>query len=206
MDGQVLCRLIDAAARLAREHAAHLDEVDRALGDADHGRNLLRGTEALEAARATLAPLPLGDALRLAAGILEEAMAGAAGRLYAVMLREMGRAAPAGPVETADLVRMVEAGVAGVRREGAAAPGQKTMLDVLCPVADALRVAHDRGDDHLLGTRALAAAAAGLHRTTHHEAMKGRAAARREESRGHLDPGACSCALLVGAVIAVLEP
>ncbi|MDX6752180.1 DAK2 domain-containing protein [Geminicoccaceae bacterium 1502E] len=204
MPGHMLCRLIDAAAAVARQHAAQLDEVDRALGDADHGSNLLGGIRALEAARERLSLLPLGAALRLAGRIVSERMPGA-GRFYGVLLEEMGGCAPDGQVTTGDLVRMVEAGVAGVRRAGAAAPGQKTMLDVLCPVADALRIAHDAGDDHLLGTRALAAAAAGLHRTSRCLATKGRAAARREESLGHLDPGACSCALMIGAVIATLE-
>jgi dihydroxyacetone kinase-like protein len=37
------------------------------------------------------------------------------------------------------------------------------------------------------------------------KATKGRASFLGERSIGHLDPGACSSALLVGAVVSVLE-
>jgi dihydroxyacetone kinase-like protein len=93
-----------------------------------------------------------------------------------------------------------------VRQVGKVAPGQKTLLDVLAPIADALRIALDAGRADELGTRALAAAATGLHQTSKLVALKGRAAALGEASRPHLDPGACSTALMLGAVLSVLEP
>ena len=57
----------------------------------------------------------------------------------------------------------------------------------------------------MIGTRLVSAAAHGLHRTSYMKATKGRASFLGERSVGHLDPGACSSALLVGAVVRVLE-
>ena len=104
----------------------------------------------------------------------------------------------------ADAADMLDAGIAAVKRRGKAETGEKTMLDVLCPVAETLRRASLDGDVETVGTRMVSAAAHGLHRTSYMKATKGRASFLGE-SIGHLDPGACSSALLVGAVVSVLE-
>ena len=79
---------------------------------------------------------------------------------------------------------------------GKSQPGQKTMLDVLAPVRDAM--AAGRGD---LAVVADAAAAA----TAPMQAVRGRASFLGERSIGHIDPGARSSALMVGAVMGVVE-
>jgi hypothetical protein len=57
-----------------------------------------------------------------------------------------------------------------------------------------------------LGDRIVAAAAHGLHQTTHMEAKHGLAADLGVASVNRLDAGACSCALLFGAAVGALEP
>jgi dihydroxyacetone kinase-like protein len=132
---------------------------------------------------------------------------GAAGPLYGALLTEMSRTAPpaAETVTLADLRRMLRAGIEAVKRHGSSDRGAKTMLDVLCPVADALDTAIERRETRTAGVRVLSAAAHALHATTYMIATRGRAAALGERSKGHMDPGACSSALLVGAVISALE-
>jgi dihydroxyacetone kinase-like protein len=100
---------------------------------------------------------------------------------------------------------MLEAGIAAVRRRGKSDRGEKTMLDVLCPVAETLRRVADSDQPVDVGTRVVAAAADALHRTSYIKATKGRASFLGERSVGHIDPGACSSALLIGAVVRVLE-
>ncbi|MEE8123854.1 MAG: DAK2 domain-containing protein, partial [Alphaproteobacteria bacterium] len=51
MAPEVIGRFIDAAAMAIREHAAHLTELDRAIGDGDHGINMQRGFDAVVEAR-----------------------------------------------------------------------------------------------------------------------------------------------------------
>ena len=69
------------------------------------------------------------------------------------------------------------------------------MLDVLVPVADALR---GGGEDLLDRLPQVASDAAEA--TVPMQATKGRASFLGERSIGHMDPGACSSALITGAV------
>jgi dihydroxyacetone kinase-like protein len=80
------------------------------------------------------------------------------------------------------------------------------MLDVLCPVADTLRELVNNGEVSDVDERIIAAAGHALHRTSLMEAKRGRASFLGARSVGHIDPGACSSALLIGAVIGVLAP
>jgi dihydroxyacetone kinase-like protein len=132
---------------------------------------------------------------------------GASGPLYGSLLMEMGKAAPPDGRDPTleDALRMLTAGIEGVKRRGKSDRGEKTMLDVLCPVADALEAVARSGEGETAATRVLSAAAFGLHRTGSMLATKGRASFLGERSKGHIDPGACSSALLIGAVIGVLE-
>jgi dihydroxyacetone kinase-like protein len=203
MGPELIGRLIDAMHQVITAHAGQLTALDQAIGDGDHGINMARGFGVLQARRDELAALPFGRALEQAGTTLAASVGGAAGRLYGALLVAMGRSAPAGAPTLAEAAAMLEAGIAAVRRQGQAAKGEKTMLDVLSPVAEALqRAVRDGGD---AGTRAVAAAAHGLHQTSYLIARHGPAAALGEAGKGHLDPGACSSALLVGAVVRVLE-
>ena len=77
---------------------------------------------------------------------------------------------------------------------------------MLIPVAQGVRSQLARaGDPTRIGARIVAAAAHGLHATTHMQAKHGLAADLGVASVNRLDPGACSCALLFGAAVGVLE-
>ena len=84
-----------------------------------------------------------------------------------------------------------------MKARGRSDAGQKTLLDVLVPLQQALA-----GDQPLvtLGSLALAAAEA----TTPMLARRGRASFLGERSIGHMDPGARSSALIVVALLAAL--
>ena len=203
---EVLVRLIDASHATIRDHAAQLDALDEAIGDGDHGTNLAKGVAAVAAARGELAGLDLKAALPRIGRLLEDETGGAGGAYYGALLTAMGRAAPTGRMPgPAELVAMLRAGIAAVEAKGRATKGDKTLLDVLIPVAQAMEglVAEGRVDQ--LGGRMMAAAAHGLHATTHMVAKHGLAADLGPASVNRLDPGACSCALLVGAIVGALE-
>ena len=96
---------------------------------------------------------------------------------------------------------MLRAGVDAVRRRGKSTTGEKTMLDVLVPVLEAAEAGD--GADAIASVRS--AAEAGLAATRDMVATRGRASFLGERSAGHLDPGAKSSALLVEAVLEVIE-
>jgi dihydroxyacetone kinase-like protein len=201
-----LVRILEAAAKVIAERAGELDLLDAAIGDGDHGTNLARGLGVAVARKDELAAAGLPTALRLLAGLIASETGGDGGRIYAAFLKGMAGAAPEGAVDVAVLAAMAKAGVEAAQTAGSARMGEKTLLDVLGPVAQALGAAAADGRTDGLGNRLMAAAAHGLHRTSRVAARHGLAAGLGEASVNHLDPGAWSSALLVGAVVGVLEP
>jgi dihydroxyacetone kinase-like protein len=202
-----LPQAIDAAARAVADNAEALMALDMAIGDGDHCPNLRRGLAALEEQAAALAALPVDAALQKAGMTVVGKVGGAAGPLYGSLLMAMGKAAdPAAPLDAPMLARMVSAGVAAVKARGKADIGEKTMLDVLVPVEQALMAAAAAGDGPAqAAARVRTAAEAGLESTRMMRATKGRASFLGERSIGHLDPGAMSSCVLVKACCSVAE-
>jgi dihydroxyacetone kinase-like protein len=196
--------LIEACATAIDRAAEELTQLDQAIGDGDHGLNMRRGFQALREQKAELALLPLGQMLQKAGMTLVMKVGGASGPLYGSLFMAMGKAAPeaaAGPVDGKALAAMLAAGIAAVKARGKAEVGEKTMLDVLVPVHDALQaaLAAGQGRDALLVALAAKAAAA-AEATKPLQATKGRASFLGERSVGHVDPGARSSALLVATL------
>jgi phosphoenolpyruvate---glycerone phosphotransferase subunit DhaL len=186
--------LIDAMVATVLAKAELLGELDRAIGDGDHGVNMARGFSALAEKRDELRALPLGACLEAMGKILVMTVGGASGPLYGSLLIAMGRAASG----EASVGTMIAEGVAAVKKRGKSDRGAKTMLDVLVPVQLAWQQAEGLGVVETI--RLLRQAARdGLESTRPLLATKGRAAFLRERSIGHLDPGACSSCLLVEA-------
>lgn len=143
---------------------------------------------------------------------------GASGPLYGSAFRSVGKAldapevpdAPddpggsgpeagtAGPERVADALA---AGLAGVRRLGAATEGDKTMIDAYAPALAAFRASAAAGGDLAEAAAAAAdAAEEGMRATTPMQARKGRASYLGPRSVGHQDPGATSTALIFRAL------
>jgi len=195
-------RLFEALVATVIAHGTELTDLDRAIGDGDHGINLARGFKAVALEIDDLALLPLGAALKAAGKRLVMSVGGASGPLYGTFFMTLGeRLAAAEPLSRERFVDCCDAAVAAVRARGKADVGQKTLLDVLVPVATELRAG---GDDVLsrLVERAAAAAAA----TVPMRAQRGRAAFLGERSIGHMDPGARSSELLIAAAVSSLTP
>jgi dihydroxyacetone kinase-like protein len=193
-------RLVEALVATVLTHATELTDLDRAIGDGDHGINLARGFKAVHAAADAWSALPLGAAFTDVGKRLVMNVGGASGPLYGTLFMALGeRLAEGETLSRARVVDACEAAVAAVRARGKSGTGQKTMLDVLVPVQAELRA----GGEHLLprlAERAAAAAAA----TIPMRAQRGRAAFLGERSVGHMDPGARSSQLLIAAACASL--
>ena len=187
----------------------HLTQLDAAIGDGDHGVNMDRGFSAVGKALAGQdGAAPPGRLLVLAGKTLVSTVGGASGPLWGTALRHAGRAL--GDRDTLDgpgVVEALDAAVAGVVELGAAAPGDKTMVDALVPALATLRECVDEGlplADAL--TRAADAAEEGARATVPMQARKGRASYLGERSIGHQDPGATSAALIMRALRQAIEP
>lgn len=193
------------AAEVVAENRALLIDLDRAIGDADHGENLDRGFSAVVAKLdAGENPATPGEVLKNAAMTLMSTVGGAAGPLYwTAFLRAakaLGDAVEVGPRETA---AMLEAARDGVVARGKAEVGDKTMIDAWTPAVESARTAADAGAsvEEVLSAAANAAHA-GAVATEPLVARKGRASYLGERSANHRDPGAVSTAMILQAAAA----
>ncbi len=191
-------------AELVMENRDELIELDRQIGDGDHGENLARGFSAVLAKLDALAapPADIGEVLRLVATTLMSSVGGAAGPLYGTAYLRASKATGVPELDGAGLVALLEAALEGIVVRGKATTGEKTMVDAWSPAVEAAVAANDAGDSPR-GVLAAAAKAAqvGAESTVPMTATKGRASYLGERSVGHQDPGATSSALILRAAV-----
>jgi len=201
----LLPALITAANDTVAANAGEVAELDQAIGDGDHVVNLQRGLHALMAQRETLATLTWPDAWQKIGMTLMSSIGGASGSLFGTLFMAMGKAAKQLTLDQAGFAETFSGGVNAVKHRGKSDVGEKTLLDVLGPVAGCLQTAAAEG----LGLKELLpkvseTAVAGMESTQDMLATKGRAAFLAERSRGHIDAGARTTQLIICAVADVL--
>jgi phosphoenolpyruvate---glycerone phosphotransferase subunit DhaL len=188
------------AAELVCRDRERLTELDKQIGDGDHGANMDRGFQ--KVAAQVDASADIAAMLKAASLVLISTVGGASGPLYGTFfLRASGAAAGKEALTAADLAALCEAGLAGVLQRGRAQAGDKTMVDSLGPAVDALKAAAASGATvQDAAAAAVAAAERGAQATVPLVARKGRASYLGERSVGHMDPGAASTVLLLQAL------
>lgn len=192
---------VRAAADVVAEHRVELIDLDRAIGDGDHGENMNRGFAAVVAALDSAVPDTPGGVVKLVATTLISKVGGAAGPLYGTaFLRASAKLGTAEDLDVPALLDALRAGLEGVQARGKAVGGDATMVDALIPaVSAAEKAAEDGGDVAAVLTAAADAADRGAESTVDLVPRKGRASYLGERAVGHMDPGARSSALLLRA-------
>lgn len=191
-----LSRLITAAADAIAAHAEELTALDQAIGDGDHGLNMKRGFDAVRAEADVFAAKALPDALKAIGTKLVMTVGGASGPLFGTLFMALGKEISAEP-DRANLTAAFGKAIEAVAARGKSQLGQKTMLDVLRPVHDALaggRTAAETAD----------VADAAAEATVPMKALRGRASFLGDRSIGHMDAGARSTALLVRTLAQII--
>ncbi|MCY1574088.1 dihydroxyacetone kinase subunit DhaL [Staphylococcus pettenkoferi] len=180
-------RLLQLAETFA-DQEAHLTELDRAIGDGDHGVNMLRGFKALpdQIDDSSMAQLFKSTGMTLMSQI-----GGASGPLYGFSFVKMAQVVDE-DFSKEQLPNVLEAFAEAVAQRGKVERGEKTMFDVI----DRAREAVANGEGVTLEVLQGYA-----QDTVDLEATKGRAAYFKEESIGHMDPGAQSSVYILNALI-----
>lgn len=169
-----------------------LVDLDAKVGDSDLGLTMKKAfSAACESVEANSAD-PLGKTLQLAGMAIAKAAPSTMGTLTATGFMRGGKAvADAVRLGTAELGMFWQAYHDGVMERGKARPGDKTVLDVLAPVAASLGASARSGvalpEALMLATEA---AAQGLEATKNMIAQHGKAACFQEKSLGLQDAGA----------------
>ena len=195
-------RWIELAAVDVAEQRDYLVDLDRAIGDGDHGENMDRGFKAALEALGQAEPASVAEVLKTVAKTLMSTVGGAAGPLYGTAFLRASKAAGDGELDAAGVAAIIEGALGGIQARGKATTGEKTMVDAWTPALDAARAAAESGADAVATLQAAATAAeAGAAATEPLRATKGRASYLGERSIGHLDPGAVTTSLILRAPV-----
>ena len=190
----ILHKIVQNATQTLVDHVEELTLLDQAIGDGDHGLNMKRGAQAIQAKLPELRDASLNQALKTMGQTCVAMIGGSSGPVFGTLLMTLGKELPGDP-SPADLAAALRNSIEALTRLGKAEVGQKTLLDVLDPVQ---KVLAQGGDDLVARVRqcALDSAAA----TAQMDAIRGRSSFLGERARGHVDPGSRSVALIIGAV------
>lgn len=188
MDAQTLkTRLLDLASTFAQEED-HLTALDRAIGDGDHGVNMLRGFDAL---KDKIDDQSVESILKSTGMTLMSNIGGASGPLYGFSFVKMAQVAK-DEIDHDGLVALLTAFEEAIATRGKVSGGEKTMYDVIHRAKEAVA----QGE-----TVSLEKLQSFADDTKELVATKGRAAYFKEDSKGHVDPGAQSSVYILNALI-----
>ena len=199
-----MSRVYDCLVKISEtitENKDFLTDLDREIGDADHGINMTRGFHAV-VEKVPADTEDIGAALKKTGMTLLSTVGGASGPLYGTAYMEAGKVMNGKTAMTAeDFKACLEAAIAGIQKRGKAVKGEKTMLDALMPALESFTAAIEGGADMAAALdEACKAANEGVEFTKTIIATKGRASYLGERSLGHQDPGATSATLTLETI------
>ena len=183
-------------------HASEIEKLDQEIGDGDHIFNVQRGIKLVIELEPTIKDLPMSKALNQIAMKVLSGIGGSSGALFGTLFMTMAKGE--GIDEGVDYKKAFKIfidGVEAVKQRGKADVGEKTMMDVLIPVANCLQKGME-GDQDLNSVlqEAVEQAEKGMLSTKDLLATKGRASFLGERAKGHIDPGARSSQLMIKTV------
>jgi dihydroxyacetone kinase len=200
---------LDGALRVTKAGAIALEvatdelcALDSVAGDGDHGFAMGAAAKAIRQRLAHDPPSDVGSLMELLADRFA-AVGGSMGALLSVAFSALGeRAAAAGGVLSGQQVAdYLEAVLDALTEFGGARPGDKTIVDAVASAhADAAVAAAGGASAAEVLSAAAAGANAGAESTAGMVARIGRASRHGERSRGSIDAGARSFALVLTAV------
>ncbi|MFY0652796.1 MAG: dihydroxyacetone kinase subunit L [Cyclobacteriaceae bacterium] len=182
-----------------QDNKQYLSDIDGKIGDGDHGVNMNKGFSLTEEALAA-EPGDMSHGFGMLSKILMTKIGGSMGPLYGMFFKAFAKESE-GEEEINELVvrGMLNGAVTKLQVISPAKPGDKTLIDALSPAVDALNTALDGGDGLGVALKAMKKAAEeGRDSTVDMVAKLGRSARLGDRSKGVLDAGATSCALLLG--------
>lgn len=193
---------LQQCAQLFEQNSDYLTDLDREIGDADHGLNMNRGFRKVQEKLPEFDGQDIGTILKTTGMILLSNIGGASGPLFGTFfIRAAKPTASLQNLELNQLVEMVTEGVAGIVSRGKAEPNDKTMCDVWWPVVESLKQSNEQNlsiKEALNQAQIVAEKAA--ENTIPMQARKGRASYLGERSIGHKDPGSASVVLMIQAL------
>ncbi|OAT45155.1 phosphoenolpyruvate-dihydroxyacetone phosphotransferase ADP-binding subunit [Proteus hauseri ATCC 700826] len=203
LTNQQIILWLQQCAELFEQNSDYLTDLDREIGDADHGLNMNRGFKKVAEKLPEFEDKDIGFILKNTGMVLLSNIGGASGPLFGTFF--IRAAKPTISRQNLNLVQFTEMiidGVEGIVSRGKAEPNDKTMCDVWWTVIDSLEQANQQNLTIKEAiTQAYASAQQAAEKTIPMQARKGRASYLGERSIGHKDPGAASVVLIMQALV-----
>jgi|TARA_B100001079_G_C16287571_1_gene459463 dihydroxyacetone kinase phosphoprotein-dependent L subunit len=186
----------------------YLSELDRAIGDGDHGVTMSIGWTAV---KEKLSSINSNEGFQkictqIASSFLS-AVGASAGPLYATALMRGGIAIKDKEfLDAMSFSLFLDAAAKGIKDRGKAEIGDKTMLDVWMPAAEEMKKQANSGAnlmDALDSTVKNARNA--MNKTKDLLSKKGRSSKLGKRSIGHIDPGAASSFVIINSIYQTLK-
>ena len=199
-------KLVLALVQVIEENKVYLSEIDGKIGDGDHGINMAKGF-GLVKTRLGEREVPVGEGLTLIGQTLLTEIGGSMGPLYGTFFLQMGlQAKDKAQIDEKTFGEMLCAARTGLAELGGATVGDKTIMDVLVPAVAAYESAAIKGASFQDALAQMADAAENGKESTRDLVAKiGRASRLGERSRGVLDAGATSGAMILRTMASVFE-
>ena len=196
--------LLDKTADEIIKNEEMLTDLDRKIGDSDHGINMKRGFCEIKKMLPEYKELEVSEILTKCAMLLMTKVGGASGPLYGTAFMKAGAALKGKNskeiLNNKTLCNALGEAIKGIKDRGRAEAGDKTMIDVLIPVYEEFSTAQESENIKDVLKRMLEKAEGALEYTKTISAKKGRASYLGERSIGTEDPGACSSYLILKAI------
>ena len=183
-------------------NAPEIEKLDQEIGDGDHIFNVQRGIKLVIESEPIIKDLSMSKALNHIAMKILSGIGGSSGALFGTLFMTMAKVSNIDDgIDYKKAINMFVDGVEAVKQRGKADVGEKTMMDVLIPVANCLKEGVEKDIDLKdLMIKTIETAEKGMLSTKNLLATKGRASFLGERSMGHIDPGARSSQLMIKTV------
>ena len=196
--------VVRTMAQTAVDNEPYFGDLDAVVGDGDFGYSLARGFELVLQDWDSFDRTDIGTFLKKIAVVVTSRIGGTSGPIWGTaFLRAGATAGAAQELDGAQVVAMLRAAAEGIKARGKADLGDKTLLDALVPMTDAVEEQVAAGADAETTLRAAAETARSSAEATRElQARRGRASYSGERSIGTLDAGAVAVAVMAEAVAA----
>ncbi|KAI2662864.1 Triokinase/FMN cyclase [Labeo rohita] len=203
----VIRQVLESVCKILLQRQEELNALDRAAGDGDCGStHALLANAIQEWLQTSKIPGNLGQLLAELAVLVQERMGGSSGALYCLFL---SAAAPhlKQNCDGAAWAKALHAGTEAMKKYGGAEPGDRTMLDALCPaVEELMKLSTAPPDGHIaILQSAVQKADLGAESTRNLTAKAGRASYIATEHLTQPDPGAVAVAAILKAILNALK-
>lgn len=187
MDADLLTKKLKDLRNTFEQEEQLLTDLDRAIGDGDHGVNMLRGFKAVDE---KISGDTLSEVLKSTGMTLMSSVGGASGPLYGFSFVKMS-SLNYDEINQDNLKEYIDEFKNAVATRGKVSGGEKTMYDVLQKTSEYLKNNQSISKEQLQQFE---------DDTKDLEATKGRAAYFKKDSIGHIDPGAQSMVFVLNAL------